>query len=657
MPWPAIAPVENAIEQLAALPEQFAKNKPLNNALAKSLLAVEAGDWETLLCKGLGNRIAGGDTLYYSKPLDERILEAYGPLLQHAQALLIGQYAQTNQATYQLMRRFDEHFTRLRDAQGLLLFSDLPHRLGRRIGQGDDVDGLPLEELYFRLDAKVGHLLLDEFQDTSPEQWHVLLPLAQEICAHGDGSRTLFCVGDTKQAIYGWRGGSAELFDHLAQDLNLPATALESMSRSFRSAQVVLDAVNKVFDGDAPGSILKECADEVAAWQAGFMPHDTAKPELHGYVELVTSTADGADLAEKGDEREDEQVDDDGNPGMPGAEVSSTMHEDFAADLIARIVGESLGRSVGVLVSRNGTVRLMIDLLRRRGVRASGEGGVPVTDDAAVNVVLSAMTMADHPGNKVSAFHVFHSPLAPILGMANLESREVQRVALKVRLALAEEGYARVIAHWARELAPACDARGALRLAQLVELADLYDPMITLRPRQFVEFVAATPIEEPAPAPVRVMTIHKAKGLEFDAVVLPELDRAILGLNQLKVYLERPAPARPIEGVYLRDQQGIAGLATRGGEAYRQEMGAAACTTTWSSALVVCQGPWPRPALQRAWSFRRWRANKDGSANARGLTNKSFASILRPSPGRPGSRGFQRKPNALHAAAIRCGRA
>ena len=206
-PMPARSAVENAIEQLAALPEQFAKNKPLNNfaKATKALPAVEAGDWETLLCKGLGNRIAGGDTLYYSKPLDERILEAYGPLLQHAQALLIGQYAQTNQATYQLMRRFDEHFTRLRDAQGLLLFSDLPHRLGRRIGQGDDVDGLPLEELYFRLDAKVGHLLLDDLGGHQPRaSRHVLLLLgAGDMRAHGDGSRTLFCVGDTKQAIYG----------------------------------------------------------------------------------------------------------------------------------------------------------------------------------------------------------------------------------------------------------------------------------------------------------------------------------------------------------------------------------------------------------------------------------------------------------------------
>ena len=67
--------------------------------------------------------------------------------------------------------------------------------------------------MYFRLDAAVTHLLLDEFQDTSLEQWQVLSPFAEEVAAHADGGRELLVVGDTKQAIYGWRGGCVELFD------------------------------------------------------------------------------------------------------------------------------------------------------------------------------------------------------------------------------------------------------------------------------------------------------------------------------------------------------------------------------------------------------------------------------------------------------------
>ena len=73
------------------------------------------------------------------------------------------------------------------------------------------------ERLAFRLDGGIRHVLLDEFQDTSPSQWRVLRSLAQSVTAKGGGS--FFCVGDAKQAIYGWRGGVAEIFDALDGEL------------------------------------------------------------------------------------------------------------------------------------------------------------------------------------------------------------------------------------------------------------------------------------------------------------------------------------------------------------------------------------------------------------------------------------------------------
>ena len=64
----------------------------------------------------------------------------------------------------------------------------------------------------YRLDARVAHLLLDEFQDTSPPQWRVLRPFARQV-VDGGRRQSFFCVGDVKQAIYGWRGGVAEIFE------------------------------------------------------------------------------------------------------------------------------------------------------------------------------------------------------------------------------------------------------------------------------------------------------------------------------------------------------------------------------------------------------------------------------------------------------------
>jgi ATP-dependent helicase/nuclease subunit A len=69
----------------------------------------------------------------------------------------------------------------------------------------------------YRLDCKLDHWLLDEFQDTSDLQWEVLRNLADEILQDASGQRSFFYVGDVKQAIYGWRGGNARLFGKILE--------------------------------------------------------------------------------------------------------------------------------------------------------------------------------------------------------------------------------------------------------------------------------------------------------------------------------------------------------------------------------------------------------------------------------------------------------
>ena len=115
----------------------------------------------------------------------------------------------------------------------------------RRLGEAAIADRL--DEVVYRLDGQVAHLLLDEFQDTSALQWRVLRPFAQRVIRGGE-DRSFFCVGDVKQAIYGWRGGVAEIFDALDDEFGgLPSQAL---NESFRSSPVVIDCVNQVFEGD-----------------------------------------------------------------------------------------------------------------------------------------------------------------------------------------------------------------------------------------------------------------------------------------------------------------------------------------------------------------------------------------------------------------------
>jgi len=106
-------------------------------------------------------------------------------------------------------------------------------------------DGLvTVEELYFRLAARFQHYLIDEFQDTSLGQWRNLALMVEEALAHGG---SLFYVGDKKQAIYAFRGGESRLFDALQSQLAGFNVQTSSLEKNFRSCPEIIQFNNKVF--------------------------------------------------------------------------------------------------------------------------------------------------------------------------------------------------------------------------------------------------------------------------------------------------------------------------------------------------------------------------------------------------------------------------
>ncbi|QKF65282.1 RecB-like helicase [Campylobacter corcagiensis] len=106
------------------------------------------------------------------------------------------------------------------------------------------------ELLYFRLDAKITHLLIDEFQDTSVLQYKILKPLIDEIVAgYGqNGLGSFFYVGDTKQSIYRFRGGVKELFNKLKDD-DFPQIVSDSLDTNYRSDGIIVNFINSLFNG------------------------------------------------------------------------------------------------------------------------------------------------------------------------------------------------------------------------------------------------------------------------------------------------------------------------------------------------------------------------------------------------------------------------
>ncbi len=104
---------------------------------------------------------------------------------------------------------------------------------------------LPAEFFYFRLDSKIAHILIDEFQDTSLNDYKILAPFIDEIKAgigQAKWNRSVFFVGDVKQSIYAFRGSFSSLFESVAKDFYH-----DNLQFNHRSSPLIINYVNTIF--------------------------------------------------------------------------------------------------------------------------------------------------------------------------------------------------------------------------------------------------------------------------------------------------------------------------------------------------------------------------------------------------------------------------
>ncbi len=108
-----------------------------------------------------------------------------------------------------------------------------------------DYEEVPAEFFYFRLDSKIAHILIDEFQDTSLNDYKILAPFIDEIKAgigQAKWNRSVFFVGDVKQSIYAFRGSFSSLFESVAKDFYH-----DNLEFNHRSSPLIINYVNTIF--------------------------------------------------------------------------------------------------------------------------------------------------------------------------------------------------------------------------------------------------------------------------------------------------------------------------------------------------------------------------------------------------------------------------
>ena len=396
-------------------------------------------------------------------------------------------------------------------------------------------------ELALALDYRVRHLLIDEFQDTSLSQHELVLRLTAG-WQEGDG-RTLFVVGDPMQSIYRFREAEVGLFLR-AQREGIGDVVLEPLTllRNFRSHSGVVDWVNRVFEKVFPAR------EDPARGAVPFSPSVATLHALPGESVVIHA------------------LDVDGH-----AEAQRVVQ------LVAAAIAEDPKQTIAILVRSRTHLGRIAPALKEAGLRFRAIDIEPLAHRPAVQDLHALTRALLHPADRVAWLSVLRAPWCGLtlldLEMLVGESREgvlwVRMTDPDVIARLSPGGQARV-ARLVEAIAPACEHRGRgtlrrrvegtwLRVggpASVEERTDLDDLRVYLdlleRLERGGDLEDLAVLEDElaklyalpdvgAPETLQVMTIHKAKGLEFDTVIIPGLG---FGIRQddpeLLRWIERP---------------------------------------------------------------------------------------------------------------------
>jgi len=396
---------------------------------------------------------------------------------------------------------------------------------------GDEMDPT---ELGLRLDHRIRHLLVDEFQDTSPTQ----IDLLERLTAGwqpGDG-RTLFAVGDPMQSIYRFRKADVGLFLRVAER-GIGALRLTPLrlSRNNRSCPQVVDWINACFPAVFPA------ADDPLRGEIRYREFvATRQPAAQGGVQFhaVSAGPDDAGRAE-------------------AHQVIALIEAEWRADP---------ARNIAVLVRARDHLSALVAAIRRHaaGWRFSAVEIEPLAGRQAVQDLISLTRALHHRGDRLHWLAILRAPwcglqLADLHALAaedqqstvwsllhdaaRLErlSADGRQRLLHLREVLAEalagQGRQRrrrwVEDAWKKLGGPAClcganDAADAQAFFRRLDELDAAGRFVLDSLDDDMARLYAAP-DAAADGRLQLMTIHKAKGLEFDIVILPGLDRETAG--------------------------------------------------------------------------------------------------------------------------------
>jgi len=457
----------------------------------------------------------------------------------------------------QLYERSEARYQESKLREGLLDFDDLEIYAYRLLRKPESLD------ILYWLDRKILHFLVDEFQDTSDIQWAILNKLTEEIFA-GQGADkpmrpTLFVVGDKKQSIYRFREANYRLIEHVREKMeeNILSGSREilTLDRNFRSTPEIIETVNRVF---------------TTLWGSEYKPSEADRKQHAGSVRLIELPPSSAEKGPAGPTeaeilaREIKRLVENGTPvyektldsrqSPPRQDLSGGGNDGTrGTDWKERPAGYG---DCAVLIQSRSRLKEYEAALQSENVPFRVVGGIGFYEEDEIQAILNMLFFLWNHDDMLALAAALKSPLFGLTDKDIFDLLQSGRDMVD-SLRRHHSEAAKLLDNWERYagVEPLAglihriiqdsgayirfggkNRQAIFNLDKLLDTAREFDRRGYTTLQDFVEWVKNIRAAEQREATadmnlpefqgaVSIMTVHKAKGLEFSAVFLP-------GMNQ-----------------------------------------------------------------------------------------------------------------------------
>ena len=352
----------------------------------------------------------------------------------------------------------------------------------------DLIDGSDSPFIFEKIGTQLEHIMIDEFQDTSTIQWKNFKVLLQEAMSH-EGSSNLI-VGDVKQSIYRWRNGDWRLLAGIKNEFPHADQLIEEkpLDTNYRSSRIVIDFNNVFFEQAAK-------IEEVSAYDDVHQYYPEESPNS-GIVEINM---------------------------LPAKDYQQVTLDAIVTQIKTLLDQQVPATKIAILVRTNSLIPAIANYLMQTmpDVNVVSDEAFRLDASPAVTIIIQAMRVLANPDDDIARAYLAKYASGRLDGELPAEFTDYTEQLLRMPLyELAERLY--VIFHLEQT-----SGQTAYLCAFFDQLATFINEETTDLPtflNEWDETLCAKPIQSPEVNGIRIISIHKSKGLEFPHVILPFCD-------------------------------------------------------------------------------------------------------------------------------------